>query len=109
MKLPNGERAIVDPAKLLDYCLSPNHFIGRHKARVFASAGFRREDAEQLRALLLWAAANVEVHSRDSHPFGERYILDFEVPREGRTVIIRSAWMTGHGEAVPRLTTCYVL
>jgi hypothetical protein len=25
VKLPNGERAVVDPRKLLDYCLNPHH------------------------------------------------------------------------------------
>lgn len=38
MKLPNYEKAIVDDAKLLDYCLDPEHKIGKHKARVFQSA-----------------------------------------------------------------------
>jgi len=34
MKLPGGERANVDVAKLRDYCLNPTHPRGRHKARV---------------------------------------------------------------------------
>ncbi len=38
MRLPNGDRAVVEDAKLLDYCLSPSHPRGRHKARVFAAA-----------------------------------------------------------------------
>jgi len=33
--LPNGDRAILDIRKLEDYCLSPSHPRGRHKARVF--------------------------------------------------------------------------
>jgi hypothetical protein len=49
MKLPNGERAIVDIAKLQGYCLNPHHSRGRNKARVFASAGIRQADAEELR------------------------------------------------------------
>ena len=45
--LPNGDRAVVDIAKLTDYCLNPQHEDGKHKARVFASAlGLGREDAE---------------------------------------------------------------
>ncbi len=38
MKLPNGERAVVDVAKLTQYCLNPQHVDGKHKARVFAAA-----------------------------------------------------------------------
>ena len=33
MKLPNGDRAVVELAKLTDYCLDPGHPRGRHKAR----------------------------------------------------------------------------
>ncbi len=38
MKLPNGGRAVVEIAKLRDYCLNPAHPRGRHNARVFAAA-----------------------------------------------------------------------
>ncbi|MGH7818267.1 MAG: DUF6883 domain-containing protein [Candidatus Binatia bacterium] len=44
MRIPNADRAVVDPRKLRDYCLSPIHPRGRHKARVFAAAvGLRSE------------------------------------------------------------------
>jgi len=56
--LPNGDRAVVDIAKLNDYCLNPHHEDGKHKARVFRSAlGLGRKDAEWLRGKLLQAAA----------------------------------------------------
>jgi len=45
MKLPEAERAVVDIAKLRDYCLSPFHPLGRHKARIFA--GLLRLDADR--------------------------------------------------------------
>jgi hypothetical protein len=58
MKLPGGEHAIVDIAKLQDYCLYPLHSRGRHKARVFMSAlGLSRADAEYLRDELFRALA----------------------------------------------------
>jgi hypothetical protein len=47
MKLPNGDRAIVDLEKLRAYCLNPQHPRGRHKARVFASFGIREADAKE--------------------------------------------------------------
>ena len=57
--LPNGDRALVDLAKLRDYCLNPDHEDGKYKARVFASAlGITRADAEWLRDRLVEAAAN---------------------------------------------------
>ena len=47
MKLPNGERAIVDTRKLLEYCLNSEHPRGRNKARVF----LRLESARRMRNL----------------------------------------------------------
>lgn len=79
MKLPNGESAIVDVAKLRDYCLSPTHPRGRHKARVFASVlGIIAAKAEQLRDALLKAAIGNEAIPGPSDEYGFRYIIDFE-------------------------------
>ena len=39
MRLPNGERAVIDIRKLQEYCLNSQHPRGRNKARVFASVG----------------------------------------------------------------------
>ena len=35
MLLPFAEYATVDIGKLRDYCLNPNHEVGKQKARVF--------------------------------------------------------------------------
>jgi hypothetical protein len=46
MKLPNAENAVIDIAKLRDYCLNPNHPEGKHKARAFLEKlDMRRDDA----------------------------------------------------------------
>jgi hypothetical protein len=56
-RLPNGDEAVVDLRKLEDYCLSPSHPRGRHKARVFREAlGLQQSDAAWLRNVLLEAA-----------------------------------------------------
>jgi hypothetical protein len=36
--LPNPDQAVFDIRKIEDYCLSPLHPRGRHKARVFREA-----------------------------------------------------------------------
>lgn len=54
MKLPNADRAVVEIEKLIDYCLSPEHPRGKHKARVFrAACGLTSEHAEDIRQQLL--------------------------------------------------------
>jgi len=109
MNLPNGGRAIVDIGKLQGYCLNPQHPHGRNKARVFASVGIRRADAEELRLALLAAAASAEARLGIANPYGQRYIVDFDLVRQDITVKIRSAWIVRIGEDLPRLTSCYVL
>ncbi len=110
MKLPKGERAVVELAKLSDYCLNEQHARGRHKARVFASAlGITSKDVEVLRQRLLDAAAeeNVTLGEQDNH--GQRYVLDFLMTGPRGSATVRSVWIVLANQNVPRLLTCYVL
>jgi hypothetical protein len=109
MKLPNGESAVVDSAKLREYCLNPYHSRGRHKARVFASANIHRDDSEVLRTALLAAAREGEARMGNANQYGQRYIVDLKLIRHRKTVNIRSSWIVRSEETFPRLTTCYVL
>jgi hypothetical protein len=110
MKLPGGERALVEVAKLQDYCLNHQHPRGRHKARVFASAlGFTDADADVLRQTLLRAAREGEAQQTDRDDYGQRYVLDCEMIGPKGRATVRSSWIIRHGEDFPRLTGCYVL
>ncbi len=110
MKLPNGGQAVVDIAKLRDYCLSPDHPRGRHKARVFAAAlGLNSDHAEELRTSLLQAARTEEASMSDQDEYGQRYVLDFTMHGSVGEAQVRSCWIVLRGEDFPRLTTCYVL
>ncbi len=109
-KLPNPQDAVVDVRKLRDYCLSPQHPRGRHKARVFAAAlGLTAEDAEDLREALLSAAHSQEAVFTDKDQYGERYVLDFEMKTDVGTAVVRSGWIVRREEGFPKLTTCWVL
>ncbi len=109
MKLPNGERAIVDIEKLRGYCLNPHHPRGRSKARVFASWGIRESNAEELRAALLHAAVSSDAELGMLNSFGQRYVIDFEWGVQSQRVRIRSTWIILAEQDLPRLTSCYVL
>jgi hypothetical protein len=110
MKMPNAGRTVVELSKLRDYCLSPEHFRGRHKARVFEAAlGLTRANAEELRSVLLGAALSDECIETGRDDYGQRYVLDVRVSGPAGTAMLRSTWIVRRGEDFPRLTSCYVL
>ncbi len=110
MKLPNGDRAKLQD-KLERYSLNFEHPVGRHKARVFASAlGITLENIGVLRAALLRAAIESDaVVSKGDPGYGETFELRFllQTPR-GRALIV-SGWIIDRGTDFPRLTTFYIL
>ena len=110
MMLPNGHLAVVELAKLTDYCLDPRHPRGRHKARVFAARiGLVRQDASRLRMALLDAAADRDCAVAGAvDSFGARFVLDFPMSGPKGTALVRSAWIVLDGEDFPRFTSCYV-
>ena len=102
-------RAIVDVAKLRDYCLNPAHPRGRHKARVFASTpGLTRVDAEFLREAWLLVTREQDATEGNADEYGERSTIDFSLVRHPRRAVVRSTWIVVRGERFPRLTSCYV-
>lgn len=110
MKLPDADRAIVETAKLRDYCLNPEHLRGQHKARVFASAlGLTAADADELRDAVVVAVQTEDAVVGESDQYGQRYSVDFTMTRAGQQAVIRSTWIIRTKETFPRLTSCYVL
>jgi len=71
MRLPNGDHALVEDAKLRDYVLNPRHPVGRHHAALFERLfGIRLGNAEVLKDALLRAAANEVVTREVATPYG---------------------------------------
>src|ERR1041385_8453371 len=103
MKLPNVERAVVSIVKLRDYSLNTQHEAGKHKARVFKAAlGLTADDADWLRGKLLSASQSAEALARPDSPFGANFVVDISIEREGRTALVRTAWIVEFGTDFPR-------
>jgi hypothetical protein len=82
-RLPNGGRAELDVRKLTDYCLSPDHPRGRHKARVFWDALLlEQSDAAELCAHFLLAAREETGVRLTSDEWGERWQVDVAISRQ---------------------------
>lgn len=95
--------------KLERYLLNPEHEVGRHKARVFASAlGIRQRDWEYLRGRLETAVVDAPVSSVRQTRWGDLYELVLAVDGlNGQTHRVMTVWLVA-GEEPPRLVTAYV-
>ena len=110
MKLPNCEKAIIDNAKLIDYCLDPEHKVGKHKARVFQSAlNINSGNFFILKEAILDAVLIENAVLTNKIAYGELYNMDFELTYLGKTAKVRTAWIVKNEEDFPRLTTCFVI
>lgn len=73
MRLPQGDRAIVNERKVIDYCLSKDHDEGKHKARLFRPiVGITLDNADRLLDQLREAAACGEATLGKLDRYGER-------------------------------------
>jgi hypothetical protein len=110
MKLPNGDRAVVEIEKLRDYSLDPVHADGKHKARVFAAAlGIGRSQAEWLRDEVLRFAQTAECELGRKTDFGQRYVMQTALSYRNRTTRVRVVWNIRPDEDFPRMITCFVV
>ena len=108
--LPNHHRAEIGIAKLREYCLSTTHLRGRHKARLFASAlGISADDAVWLRNEILKGLENSDAIKDVSDHFGQRWRVDLLLTRQNRRAVVRTVWLTAHGQSNPKLVTAWVL
>ena len=106
------QTVVVDLAKLQEYCLSPSHPRGRHKARVFRSRlGLTSTDAGALRQALLDAVNDDpdDLRVAENDRYGRRFVLDFEMTTPVGTAVIRSRWIVRAGEDMLRFVSCYVV
>ena len=107
MKIPNGERAIVDAAKVRDYLLSPAHRVGSAKARFFAQLGFDQRNWTVLQDELR-PFAKQEAQLGGATRFGQKYVVTGTMQGpSGRVVPVVVVWIVLTGEDVPRFVRVY--
>lgn len=108
MTLPHATQAIVDPAKVRDYLLSPEHPVGRAKARFFAELGFDRENWGALQAALLSLAQSEAASREEETSFGQKYVVRGNIRGPaGVAATVVTVWIVLREEEVPRLVTAY--
>ena len=105
-KLPNADRAKIDPRKIVDYLLDDSHSIGGPKARFFSDFGFRRNAPHMLADALMLHAQVLDVLSLQSSPHGMKYVIEGPLPApDRRTPVVKAVWTIDAGDDVPRFVT----
>ena len=100
--------AEVTQRKILDYLLAADHPVGGDKAVFFAAIGYSRTDWTRLRDDLARLANRGEVVAEEATPFGVKYVIDGVIRTpDGRSIGVRSIWISDGAEDPPRLVTAY--
>ena len=108
MLLPNADRAVVKPAKVRDYLLSPEHPIGRFKAAFFRAVGYTADQWEVLRIDLQAIAQSGDAVASEAGPFGQKFEVRATLTSpSGRTAQVTTVWIVRTGEDTPRLVTAF--
>jgi len=106
MKLPNREKAFIQPAKLSDYLLSETHAVGRAKAKFLRLFGFDETNIDLLEQGLLTIAKTQEVTSVISSIHGTKYVVDGSLQTPvGGLISLRTVWIIDQGQNRPRFVT----
>lgn len=108
MKLPDAERAVVEDTKVRDYLLSPEHPVGRFKARVFTAAGYHVLQWQRLRDDLRVLARSADVTLARTDAFGRHFVgVGVLTAPSGRPLPVVTVWLISSMGAPPRLITAY--
>jgi hypothetical protein len=103
VKLPLAERAIVDASNVRDYLLSPEHPVGRFKARVFGAVGYNQGDWSRLQRDFLALAITMEVKLTASDEHGRRFAGTGNLAApNGWLLPVTTIWIIRSGEGAPR-------
>lgn len=108
MRILNPDRAVIEPAKLRDYLLSPTHPVGRFKAPFFLALGYSGAEWSRLEADIPGQHLPREAVPAPPTPYGQKYIIrDTLVGPGGASSRVVTVWVVRAGEDFSRFVTAY--
>lgn len=108
MRLPGVERAVIDPAKVRDYLLSPAHPVGRFKAVFFRTLGYSESDWRTLESDLRELASTADAIAGQDSRYGQKFeVSGILVGPSGRRAMVVTVWIVLASDDFPRLITAY--
>lgn len=110
MKNPAGmfSRVNVDPAKITNYLLNPDHESGEAKAVFFARLGFSLASVGEFADALSMHCTTAALEREERTEWGTKYTFSCEIraPKK-KGVCVISVWQVDKGGGAPRLITAF--
>ncbi|MDO9287731.1 MAG: hypothetical protein Q7T83_02945 [Thermodesulfovibrionales bacterium] len=107
-RLPNYEKAIIDPNKIRNYILSFEHPIGRFKAAFFKGMGYTRENWEQFINDIRRYHLQLDAKPTEKNKYGQKYEINGLINGpNGKILMLRSVWIVLESEDIARFITIY--
>jgi Domain of unknown function (DUF6883) len=108
LRIPNADRAVIEPAKLHDYLLSRGHAVGRFKASFFLALGYSADTWRQLESDLRGQHLSRDATAEPPTDYGRKHaIRDTLVGPSGQSAEVVSVWVVRTGEDFPLFVTAY--
>lgn len=105
-RLPNADRARIDPRKLRDYALNLEHVTGKFKAQFFGQMGYRADDWQRLERNIREQHLTLPAERGQESPFGQKYTITAPLrgPR-GRARQVTTVWIIRREDDAPDMVT----
>jgi hypothetical protein len=106
MKIPNSDRAIIEPSKLTEYLLNTEHKRGSAKAKLLIYFGYSPENWQQLESDIRKFHLDVDVNVVKETAYGMRYEVSANLLTPiNRQLLVKTVWQVDTGTDFPRLIT----
>jgi hypothetical protein len=106
MKIPNRDRAIIEPSKLTTYLLNTEHQRGGAKAKLLIHFGYSPENWQQLESDIRQFHLDADVNVVRETDYGIRYeVIANLVTPSNRPLLVKTVWQIDTGTDFPRLIT----
>jgi hypothetical protein len=106
MKIPNSNRAVIEPSKLTEYLLNTEHKRGGSKAKLLIQFGYSIDNWQQLETDIRRFHLPEDVNLVTETAYGTRYQISANIitPIE-RPLLVKTVWQIDINTDFPRLIT----
>jgi hypothetical protein len=106
MKIPNADRAVIEPSKLTEYLLNSEHKRGGTKAKLLILFGYSLENWQQLESDIRRFHLVVDVNVVKETMYGVRYEISANLLTPiDRQLFVKTVWQIDKGTDFARLIT----